>query len=92
MGPYADIKEIQANVSGLRGPYKKKEQTPKPKLTKSKVWEVSEVVGSKGSLANGDMEYKLQSAMARVWREGCLIASRGRAVPLTVQDWYKSSI
>ena len=51
MGPYADIKEIEAKFSGLRGPYKKKvKQAPKAKSTKSKVWEVSEVVDSRGSL------------------------------------------
>ena len=61
MGPYSDIKEIEAKVSGLRGPYKKKvKQEPRAKSTKSKVWEVSEVVGSRGSLANEDKEYKVR--------------------------------
>ena len=55
MGPCSDIREIEAKVSGLRGPYKKKEtQKPKTKSSNSKVWEVSEVVGSRGSLANED--------------------------------------
>ena len=44
-----------------RGPYKKKEkQTPKAKSAKNKVWEVSEVVWSSGSLANEDKEYKVR--------------------------------
>ena len=61
MGPYADIKEMEAKVSGLRGPYKKKvKEAPKAKATKNKVWEVSEVVGSRGSLAEKNREYKVR--------------------------------
>ena len=50
---------IEAKVSGLRGPYKKKlKQAPKAKSAKSKVWEVSEVVGSRGSLSEGTKSTK----------------------------------
>ena len=60
-GPYSDVREVEATVSGLRGPYKKKEkQDPKAKSAKNKVWEVSEVVGSRGSLADGSKAYKVR--------------------------------
>ena len=65
MGAYSDIKEVEAKVSGLRGPYKKKKkQQPKAKSAKNKVWEVSEVVGSRGSLADSckNKEYQVRWA------------------------------
>jgi hypothetical protein len=63
MGPYSDIKEVEAKVSRLRGPYKKKKkQQPKAKAAKNKVWEVSEVVGSRGSLADKNKEYQVRWA------------------------------
>ena len=89
MGPYSDLRDIEhaieAKVSGLRGPYKKKEkQKPKAKSTNSKFWELSEVVGSRGSPVDENKEYKERKRKMThgFQRQSCS----------TVQGWYNNSI